>query len=111
MTEVIQEAAPKVIEIKNPEVTYPVEACNCYRYVKNRIDDLPRMVNIIPNTDPYVGAVAIEWFGKIKHVSIVTAVLPDGVEVMESNFHHCKTGTRFIPFGKYSLSGFWGPGK
>lgn len=102
---------PPVIEevevVKDAEETYPGEECNCYLYVKNRVDDLPRMHEITPNAGSTVGSIAVEWYGEVKHISIVTEVMDDGVWVEESNYSHCKTGTRFIPFNKHSLSGFW----
>ena len=96
-------------EVKDPELTYPGEACNCYAYVKNRLSELGSMASINPNTEAAVGVVAVEWFKKIKHVSIVTKVEVSGVWVEEANYNHCKTGVRFIPFEKYSLVGFWSP--
>ena len=92
---------------KDAEETFPGEACNCYRYVKNRIDTLPAMALVLPNTTAATGTVAIEWFDNVKHVSIVTAIDANGVYVAESNYHHCKVGTRYIPFDHYSLVGFW----
>lgn len=97
-------------EVKDPEVTYPVEGCNCYAYVKNRIVELPPMAAINPNVEPSVGSVAVEYFGKVKHVSIVTKIEDSGVWVEEANYNHCKTGERFIPFTKHSLVGFWSAG-
>lgn len=94
-------------EVKDPEQTFPGEECNCYAYVKNRLDVLPPMAAVHPNSAPVVGAVAVEWFGQVKHVSLVTAVGTEGVWVEESNYNHCKKGTRFIPFDKHSLVGFW----
>jgi hypothetical protein len=94
-------------EIKDPEETYPGEECNCYLYTKNRVPNLPRMSEINPNAKPFVGGVAIEWFKQIKHVSVITKVTEEGVWVTESNYHHCQTSERFIPFTKPSLVGFW----
>ena len=65
------------------------------------------MVAILPISEPHVGGVAIEFFNGIKHVSVITEVHATGVQVIESNYHHCQTGTRFIPYEKYSLVGFW----
>jgi hypothetical protein len=95
------------VEVKDPEETYPGEECNCYKYSSNRVANLPRMAEIFPNSNPKVGAVAIEFFGKVKHVSIVTSVTSEGVAVIESNYNHCQKGERFIPFTKSTLVGFW----
>lgn len=104
------EVATTTEAVKDPEETYPGEECNCFRFVKNRVESLPRMADIQPGNEPYVGGVAIEWFDHIKHVSVITAVETDGVWVEESNYHHCVVGSRFIPFSKTSLAGFWVPG-
>lgn len=93
--------------IKDPEISRPGEECNCYAYTKNRIPNLPSMASIAPNSEPTVGAVAVEYFGRVKHVSIVIELKSDGVIVKEANYDHCKKGTRFIPFDHYSLVGFW----
>ena len=102
------ELVDQPVYTKDDEETFPGEACNCVTYVRNRVPEMPSMHTISPNSEAFVGAIAIEYFGKIKHVSVVTEVHPHGVQVIESNFDHCKTGTRFIPFTKYSLTGFWG---
>lgn len=106
-TEVINNPQVIQVETKDPEETYPGEACNCYLYTKNRVDSLPRMAEIAPNSAASVGAVAIEYYKGIKHVSVVTSVTSEGVSVIESNYSHCKTGVRFIHFSKPSLVGFW----
>ena len=98
---------PEPEEVKDPEETYPGEACNCVTFVRNRVSGMPRMAEIFPNSEAVVGGVAIEFFGKVKHVSVVTEVHSDGVQVIESNYKHCEIGTRFIPFDRYSLVGFW----
>lgn len=102
------EATPlELPEQKDPELTYAGEVCNCYAFVKNRIENLPKMDAIVPNSEPVVGSVSVEYFKGIKHVAIVTEVTDDGVWVVETNYHHCQSGQRFIPFNKYSLVGFW----
>ena len=101
------ELPPLVFEVKNPELTYPGEECNCWAYTKNRVPELPSMVAVVPNAEPTVGAVAVEWFNGIKHVSVVKEVTAEGVHVAEANYKHCEKGERFIPFDKYSLHGFW----
>lgn len=96
-----------VQEIKDPEETYPGEACNCYLYTKARVANLPRMAEIFPNSEPLIGGVAIEFYGEVKHVSVITKVEEGGVWVKESNYKHCEIGERYIPHSKYSLVGFW----
>ena len=106
-TEIINNPVIIQEEVKDPEQTYPGEGCNCYFFVRNRVENLPRMVAILPNSDPVIGGVAIEFFKGIKHVSVITKVEPGGVWVAESNYKHCETGERYIPHTKYSLVGFW----
>ena len=96
-----------MVEVKDPELTFPGEGCKCYAYVKNRVGGLPPMEAIIPNTEAAAGTVAVEWYGDIKHVSLVMAVTDDGVWVAEANYNPCETGERFIPHTKPSLRGFW----
>lgn len=96
-------------EIKDTTLDFPEERCNCFEFVKNRIQSKPRMSDIVPNTKMATGTVAIENFKGIKHVSLVTKIDADGFWVEESNYHHCATGTRFIHYDRYSLVGFWEP--
>tara|TARA_R110000851_G_scaffold96046_3_gene208443 strand:+ start:2525 stop:2911 length:387 start_codon:yes stop_codon:yes gene_type:complete len=100
-----QPIAPE--HIKDAEETFPGEACNCVTFVRNRVSGMPPMAVTLPNSEAAVGAVAIEFFGNIKHVSVVTEVHATGVQVIEANYSHCETGSRFIPYDKYSLVGFW----
>lgn len=94
-------------EVKDPEETIAGEACNCYLYAKKRAVGVPRMDDIHPNAEPFVGGLAVEYFKGIKHVSVIKEIRSDGVLVEESNYHHCQTGERFIHFTKPSLVGFW----
>ena len=66
-----------------------------------------RMADFIPNGEAAVGAVAIEWFGKTKHVSVVKEVRQDGVLVSETNYNRCQYSERFIHFDSPRLSGFY----
>lgn len=65
------------------------------------------MIEILPNSDPVIGGVAVEFFKGIKHVSVITQIDEEGVWVKESNYKHCQIGKRYIPYSKYSLVGFW----
>jgi len=95
------------VVIKDPEETFAGIECNCYLAVKSKVDYLPRMAEIIPNAEPFVGGVAVEYFGNVKHVSLITEVRTDGAMVWESNYHHCTVSTRFIPYTQHSLVGYW----
>lgn len=102
---------PIIIEIpEKPFFESPTssdELYNCYAYVKNRIEGVTFMAAIIPNTKPAPGVVAVEWFGHIKHVSIVETVEPGGVWVSETNYRRGQFTERFIPFDSPRLHGFW----
>ena len=108
---VIEEVVlPVVIEEEEHEkITEPSkpEACNCVTFVRNRVQGLPKMAAIFPISEPQVGGVAIEFFKGIKHISVITEVESGGVWVEESNYIHCEVGTRYIPYSKSSLVGFW----
>lgn len=65
------------------------------------------MADIMPGDEAMPGALAIEWFGVIKHVSVITKVDAHGVYVTESNYRHCEISERFIPYNSYRLAGFW----
>lgn len=65
------------------------------------------MAEILPNAGATPGAVAIEWFGTVKHVSYIREVTPEGISVIESNYRHCQLTERFIPFNSPRLVGFW----
>ena len=86
------------------------EACNCFRYVKNRVGGFQRMIDVQPNTQAHVGSVSVEYYGELKHIALVTHVDDEGVFVEEGNFDRCKTGERFIPFDNPHLQGFWAAG-
>jgi hypothetical protein len=81
--------------------------CNCWAYVTQRIGKVMPMANFVPNSEPLVGGVAIEYFGNLKHVSYIIEVTELGVTVQETNHTHCQYGERFIPFNSPRLRGFW----
>ena len=65
------------------------------------------MADFVPNSEPVVNAVAIEWFGSVKHVSVVKEVREYGVKVAETNYRSCQFTERFIPFDSPRLTGFY----
>jgi len=104
--EVILEAPTEPVLKKETEPSDTV-LCNCWAFVKQEVGGIDAMASVIPNTEPFVDVVAIEWFGDVKHVSIVTQVTDIGVTIRETNFVHCQYGERFIPFTSPRLVGFW----
>ncbi len=85
------------------------EVCNCWQYVKNNVVGATSMALMQPNSEATVGSVAIEWFGNVKHVSVVIEVTETGVLVHETNYRHCQFTERFIDFSSHRLAGFWTP--
>lgn len=83
------------------------QLCNCWRYVVDKRGEMQLMSSFVPNSEPVKGAVAIEWFGDIKHVSIVQYVSEEGVLVSETNYQRCQYTERFIPFDSPRLAGFY----
>lgn len=79
---------------------------NCYQFVKALIGKLPRMSEIIPNSDyPRVGGLAIFHY-KEKHIAVVDEVLEDGFWIREANYEPYKIGKRFIKWNDKNLIGF-----
>lgn len=82
--------------------------CNCYSYASLFVD-LPRMAEIQSNSTPHKGAIAIFWYGKVKHVAVVTSTEAGGFWVKEANKSPCLTGSRFVKWGDKNLTGFYSP--
>jgi len=81
--------------------------CNCWAYTTQRIGKVVPMASFVPNSDPVVGGVAIEYFNGLKHVSYIIEVSELGITVQETNYNHCQFSERFIPFTSHRLHGFW----
>lgn len=90
-------------------------ACNCYLYLKTRIKALPLMADIVPNSTPKVGAVAIFWYKEkytakwVKHVALIEKLSATGFTVAETNFTKCLFDRRVIAWDDERLEGFWSP--
>lgn len=83
-------------------------SANCYAYA-SLFTKLPKMKEIVPNTTPHVGAVAIFMYN-VKHIGIVTSINSEGFFLKESNYEAGKIGKRFIPWTSPSLEGFYSYG-
>lgn len=88
--------------------SYENVPCNCYSYVSLSVS-LPKMAEVIPNTYPKVGSVAVFEYRIGKHVAIVTKITEKGFYVREANFRPCKFGTRFVAWSNPFLKGFYSP--
>lgn len=84
---------------------------NCYTYVDTKFSfGLPKMAQIVPNSEPYVGSVAIfHYSGGVKHIAYVTAIGTGSFTVKEANFKAGVIGTRTIQLSDPFLDGFWMP--
>lgn len=95
-----------IVEV--PEVVSKEEKCNCYLYLKNRIDNLPRMADVNPNSEITVGSVAVFMYPNgVKHVALVDQIWDGEFVVTETNYKNCKYGKRIVKDGDKSLLGFW----
>lgn len=83
-------------------------SCNCYSLVKTRVANLPRIVEIVPNSNLKIGAVAIFQYGSVKHLAYVTSMGENGTFIVqEANYKPCLIGTRTIHTSDSHLQGFW----
>lgn len=85
--------------------------CNCYKTLLLKVDTLPKMADIVPNTSlPVVGGIAIFRYGKTKHVSFIERVEYVGSQmvfyVFEGNYIRCKIAKRMVKLTDKSLIGF-----
>lgn len=82
-------------------------ACNCYSLVKTKVQGLPKMKDIKPNTfEPVVGSVAVFDYDGLKHVAYVTEVHADSFKVFEANYQKCLISSRTVDKNDRSLQGF-----
>lgn len=87
--------------------------CNCYAYLKTRVPGLPKMVQIVPNGTPKIGAVAIFAYkdkrtGKmVKHVALIEKMTAMGFSVAETNYTKCLFDRRSVEWDDSHLVGFF----
>jgi hypothetical protein len=82
--------------------------CNCYTYAKTKIKGLPAMKDIQPNTPyPIVGGLLIEYFNKVKHISVITKITKEGIYVSQTNKVPCKFTKELRPFNNPNREGYW----
>ncbi len=93
-------------KIKSGDESYWT-VCNCYSLVKVKIPSLPHMADVVPNSTPHVGAVAIFQYGTLKHIAYVTSIGADGFRVTEANITPCLVAPRLISWNDPHLRGFW----
>ena len=84
--------------------------CNCYTYAKTKIHNLPAMKDIQPNTPyPFVGGLLIEYFNKVKHISVITKVAEEGIYVSQTNREPCKFTKELKKWNNKNREGYWRP--
>ncbi len=91
----------------------PVYAESCVSYL-NRVIGAPLVDAVFyqtfPRTQMAVGSVALfKYHNGISHVALVEALGANGLTVSECNYVHGVCGLRYVPYGTYSLIGFWKP--
>jgi hypothetical protein len=82
-------------------------SANCYAYA-SLFTELPRMSEILPNTSPKVGAVAIFEYPQ-KHIGIVEKLTEEGFYVKEANYFPGLIAKRFVSWNDPKLIGFYTP--
>ena len=86
---------------------YLFTPCNCYSYSKIFVKNLPKMVDIQPNSSyPRVGGIIIFYYHSVKHIAVITKVTAEGIHIKEANFEACKVGVRVIKWDDINIVGF-----
>lgn len=71
------------------------------------------MADIVPNTTPHVGAIAIFYYHdkhtgeRVKHIAEITAIGAESFTIDEANFSHCASDRRVIEWNDPHVAGFW----
>ena len=65
------------------------------------------MEDIVPNTTPAVGKVAIFKYNTVKHIALITKLNQDSFEVKEANYRPALIDTRTVSWDDSHLVGFW----
>lgn len=81
--------------------------CNCYSYAQAIAGKLPKMMDILPNSNyPRVGGLVVLRYKNAKHIGVISEVVKEGVWIREANFQPCKVGKRLIEWNDVHLKGF-----
>lgn len=82
--------------------------CSCWATVKTKVDKLPKMVDIIPNTsNPKPGEVAIFQYGNIKHIAYIEKVVRNKITLYEGNYKPCVLARREVINTDHNLVGYF----
>jgi surface antigen len=83
-------------------------SCNCYSVAMNKLGKLPKMANIVSNSNyPRVGGLIIFNYSGLKHIAVIESVEDDGIHVLEGNYKKCEIGRRVVKFDDHSIIGYW----
>ena len=96
----------RAAEMIRDGLEYRFTPCNCFSYASLFVK-LPQMAQVVPNSPPHKNAIAIFYYGKTKHIAVVTSLEEKGFWVKEANKSACLTGSRFVEWGDKNLRGFW----
>lgn len=84
-----------------------VSLCNCYLGVKEKYPALPTVAVIKAHTTNALAQVAVFNYHGVDHFAIVESVGMGNFTISETNYNHCRAGSRTISFSDPSLVGFY----
>ena len=80
---------------------------NCYAFATAMLGKLPKMSDIISNSDyPRVNGLAILQYSN-KHIGVVLEVVEDGFWIREANYEPYKITTRLVHWDDPHIKGYW----
>lgn len=87
-----------------------VVRCNCYLFVRQYIPGLPRSTELVSNSPPKIGSVALFTYPSgLRHYAYVIALGGSNFTVKECNFKRGICGQRDVSYDDPSLDGWWFP--
>ena len=101
---------PEPEEVKDPEITFPGEACNCWLYQKNNyFPDLPSTATIKSNLVKEIGDLAVFYYPESGLYHYAKVIWNDGYSIGldEANYNHCKITQRVVNIDYPRLIGFY----
>ena len=83
-------------------------SCSCIQGLKSwGVKVKGNASNLIPNTAPFVGAVALFRYGNVHHAALITAIYADHFVVKETNYSPCAKTIRKVDFDDPRITGYW----
>lgn len=95
-----------------PFVSSAYSPDNCWSYVVERIGEIVLAAELVPNSDPKPGTIAVMRYEKqgLSHYAYVEVVTDDYILISETNYKAGQFGYRFLPYTYDHLLGFYDPG-